>query len=216
MTRSPTSCVSGAAAVPKHLSTSLSLERCPHCAIVQPQLARITERENHRRGGHRRWGVYECLACGGLVVAAARVGDPAHVILECYPAAPNDPAETIPTRPREYLRQARDLLTQPASSVTLAGSAVDAMLKEKGLKEGRLYERIHDAVTQHLISEDMAQWAHQVGLDPNDPRYADERASTPTMEDAQRCLAFALTLADILFVLPGRVTRGIAESEPRP
>jgi hypothetical protein len=184
--------------------------------MVQPQLARITERENNRRGGHRRWGVYECLACGGLVVAAARVGDPAHVILERYPADPDDPADTIPTRPREYLRQARDLLTQPASSVTLAGSAVDAMLKEKGLKEGRLYERIHDAVTQHLISEDMAQWAHQVGLDQNDARYADERASTPTMEDARRCLTFALTLADILFVLPARVTRGIAESEHRP
>jgi hypothetical protein len=148
-------------------------------------------------------------------VAAARAGDPAHIIRECYPAAPNEPAETIPTRPREYLRQARDLLTQPASSVTLAGSAVDAMLKEKGLKEGRLYERIHDAVAQRLINEDMAQWAHQVGLDPNDPRYADERVSTPTLEDAQQCLAFALTLADILFVLPGRVTRGIAESERR-
>lgn len=85
----------------KQLSTTLPLERCPHCAIAQPQLARITERENNRRGGHRRWGVYECLACGGLVIAAARADDPAHVIIECYPLAPNDPPETIPTRPRE-------------------------------------------------------------------------------------------------------------------
>lgn len=200
----------------KQLSTSLSLERCPHCAIVQPQLARISERENNRRGGHRRWGVYECLTCGGLVVAAARVGDPAHVIIECYPVAPNDPPETIPMRPREYLRQARDLLAQPAGSILLSASAVDAMLKEKGLKDGRLYERIHDAVKQQLVSEDMAQWAHQVGLDPNDPRYAIERPSMPSIEDAQRCLSFATTLADILFVLPGRVTRGIAESEARP
>jgi len=98
----------------------------------------------------------------------------------------------------------------------LSASAVDAMLKEKGLKDGRLYERIHDAVKQHLISEDMAQWAHQVGLDPNDPRYVDERASMPSPEDARRGLNFAVTLADILFVLPGRVTRGIEESEPGP
>jgi hypothetical protein len=209
------SCLSGGT-VQKQLSTTLPLERCPHCAIAQPQLARITERENNRRGGHRRWGVYECLACGGLVIAAARADDPAHVIIECYPVAPNDPPETIPTRPREYLRQARDLLTQPTGSVMLSASAVDAMLKEKGLKDGRLYERIHDAVKQHLISEDMAQWAHQVGLDPNDPRYVDERASMPSPEDARRCLNFAVTLADILFVLPGRVTRGIEESEPGP
>ena len=200
----------------RHLSTSLPLERCPHCAIGQPQLARVSERENNRRGGHRRWGVYECLTCGGLVVAAARAEDPAHAIVECYPMAPDDPPDTIPARPRAYLRQARDLLSQATGSVTLSASAVDAMLKEKGLKDGRLYERIHDAVAQHLISEEMAQWAHQVGLDPNDPRYADERASMPTTEDAQRCLSFELTLAEILFVLPGRVTRGIVESERRP
>ncbi len=200
----------------KYLSTSLPLERCPHCAIVQPQLARVGERENNRRGIHRRWGVFECVTCGGLVIAAARVGDPMHIIVECYPGAPDEPSDAIPARPREYLRQARDVLGQPTGSVTLSASAVDAMLKEKGLKEGRLYERIHDAVAQHLISDDMAQWAHQVSLDPNDPRYADERASMPTTEHAQRCLRFALTLADILFVLPGRVTRGIVESEPRP
>jgi hypothetical protein len=193
----------------------LLLERCPHCAIAQPQLARITERENNRCGGHRRWGVYECLACGGLVIAAARAGDPAHVVIECYPAAPDDPPETIPARPRAYLRQARDLLTQPTGSVILSASAVDAMLEEKGLKEGRLYERIHDAAAQHLISDDMAQWAHQVGLDPNDPRYADMRTSSPSIEDARQCLGFALTLADTLFVLPSRVSRGIEESEPR-
>jgi hypothetical protein len=195
------------------MSTSLPLERCPHCSIVQPQLARISE--HHRRGGQRRWGVYECLTCGGLVIASARAGDPTHLVVECYPLAPDDPSDAIPARARDYLRQARDLLSQPTGSATLSAGAVDAMLKEKGLKEGRLYERIHAAVEQHLISEEMAQWAHQVGLDPNDPRYADERAAAPTIEDARRCLSFALTLADTLFVLPGRVTQGIAETERR-
>ena len=114
----------------KYLSTSLALERCPHCAIAHPQLARVTERENNRRGIHRRWGVYECLACGGLVTAAARAGDPLHAITECYPGAPDEPSDTIPARAREYLRQARDLLGQPTGSVTLSASAVDAMLKE--------------------------------------------------------------------------------------
>ena len=64
----------GEVTVQRQLSTSLQLERCPHCAFAQPQLARVTERENNRRGGHRRWGVYECLSCVGLVVAAARAG----------------------------------------------------------------------------------------------------------------------------------------------
>ncbi len=37
----------------------------------------------------------------------------------------------------------------------LAASAVDAMLKSKGKKEGSLYKRIEDAVAEHLITGDM-------------------------------------------------------------
>lgn len=73
--------------------------------------------------------VYECLACGGLVARLPQI---------------------LPRLRRDRLRGIRlarlRLLTRPAGSITLAGSAVDAMLKEMGLKEGRLYERIHDAV----------------------------------------------------------------------
>jgi hypothetical protein len=36
----------------------------------------------------------------------------------------------------------------------------------------------------------------------------------PSIEDAQRCLSFALTLADILFVLPGRVPGGSKNPSP--
>ena len=94
----------------------------------------------------------------------------------------------------------------------LAASAVDAMLKAKGYKDGSLYQRIKEAAVGHIITADMATWAHQVRLDANDQRHADESASFPTREEAQRSLDFALALAEILFVLPTRVTRGINES----
>jgi hypothetical protein len=63
MTRSPTSRLSGASAVPKRVLTSLSLERCPHRAILQPQLARITGRRGRGRGtAHVTWRDGDALA----------------------------------------------------------------------------------------------------------------------------------------------------------
>ena len=61
----------------------------------------------------------------------------------------------------------------------------------------------------------MAKWAHQVRLDANDQRHADESAPLSTKQDAERSVRFALALAEILFVLPARVTRGIEESKPK-
>jgi hypothetical protein len=97
----------------------------------------------------------------------------------------------------------------PAGAVMLAASAVDAMLKLKGYADGSLYTRIEKAVTDHAITADMAKWAHAVRLDANDQRHADQAAILPTQEDAKRVIDFAAALAEILFVLPSRVQRGI-------
>lgn len=90
----------------------------------------------------------------------------------------------------------------------LAASAVDAMLKDKGLKDGNLYGRINEAAKQHLITEEMGAWAHEVRLDANDERHADEDADLPSTEDAERVIEFVLALAQFLYVLPSRVERG--------
>lgn len=91
----------------------------------------------------------------------------------------------------------------------LAASAVDAMLKAKGLERGTLNARIDEAATRGIITSEMARWAHQVRLDANDPRHADEKAPPHDQASAQRVVDFALALADVLFVMPSRVTRGI-------
>ena len=95
----------------------------------------------------------------------------------------------------------------------MSAAAIDAMLKNRGLTTGSLYERIDKAAETHLITLDMAKWAHQVRLDANDQRHADEEAPLPVKEDAERCFRFAVALAEVLFVLPARVTRGIEETK---
>jgi len=90
----------------------------------------------------------------------------------------------------------------------LCASSVDAMLKAKGFKEGSLFARIEKASVQGLITKEMALWAHDVRLDANDERHADEAALLPSQKNAERCIEFTKALGLFLFVLPGMVQRG--------
>ena len=193
------------------LGPQLNLERCPHCLVDRPTF--------HNRGGyetdslvghgHRFWMPYSCSRCGGVVTAASRTQ--AGAVVEMYPA-PTEVDPAVPSPAREYLKQAMDSGQAPAGMVMLAASAVDAMLKNKGYAKGTLYERIDQAAENHLITEEMARWAHQVRLDANEPRHADEERPLPEPADAKRSADFALALAQYLFVLPSLVTRGISNT----
>ncbi len=120
--------------------------------------------------------------------------------------------DAVPERAREYLSQALASLHAPAGALMLAASSLDAMLKAKGYTDGSLYNRIDKASTDHLITAEMAAWAHEVRLDANDQRHADEAAEMPSQRDAEKVIEFALSLAEFLFVLPARVERGRREA----
>jgi hypothetical protein len=152
------------------------------------------------------WSIYSCGTCGKLVVAWAN--DHNQTVQEYFPKYDTIDLE-IPERPRAYLKQASESLHAPAGAVMLAASAVDSMLKAKGYSDGTLYARIDNAAANNAITSDMAEWAHAVRLDANDQRHADEGVSLPTSDDAQRAIAFAATLAQLMFVLPARVKRGL-------
>jgi hypothetical protein len=128
-------------------------------------------------------------------------------ITEIYPSG-KSVAPSIPERARNYLTQAISSMHAPSGAVMLAASAVDSMLKAKGYKDGTLYTRIEKAAKDHIITEEMAAWAHDVRLDANCERHADESFELPNEADAQRVIEFALALAEFLFVLPERVQRG--------
>jgi hypothetical protein len=127
---------------------------------------------------------------------------------------PSMVAETVPARAREYLSQAMASLHAPAGTVMLTASAVDAMLKEKGFKGGALNSRIDDAARAHLITAEMAAWAHEIRLDANNQRHADESAELPSVADAEKAIEFANALAQFLFVLPARVELGRKSIKP--
>ena len=194
------------------IELQLPLERCPHCYVAKPLLGKVWGGRTHdHAGGHlREWAAYACQSCGGVVTCAAGVDATGRLVTrisEMYPAT-TSVNQDIPDRARTYLTQALESIHAPAGSVMLAASAVDAMLKAKGRTSGTLYERIQAAAVDHLITTDMAAWAHDVRLDANDQRHSDDSVALPNQADAKRCVEFAMALAEFLFVLPARVARG--------
>lgn len=186
----------------------LALDRCPHCNVAKPLLGRVwgAESADHAGANKRFWSTYQCASCGGvmLVVSPANANQD---ITHMWPT-PQVVADEVPARAREFLSQAISSLHAPAGAVMLTASAVDAMLKDKGQKEGSLNARIEAAAKAHLITAEMAAWAHEIRLDANDQRHADEAASLPNAADAAKGIEFANALAQFLYVLPARVERG--------
>lgn len=205
---------------------NLALERCPHCFTANPTLNRqqaITVQAAKTAcvpanpGEYLQWHVYICNSCAGLVAAASVIPGGQIMFSPSAPAAKVVPdiaklSTDIPPQAARYLVQARETLSSPSASVITSASAVDAMLKARGYKEGVLFSRIQKAEDEGVLTKDMARWAHDVRLDANDERHAGLDASALTFQDATRCLEFAEALADLLFILPARVKRGLKSS----
>ncbi len=191
-----------------NLSPQLVLDRCAHCSVANPNLQQTlkTETNDHEGRNLRRWSIYKCGKCGGLVTASAPQFD--QLTIEIFPAS-TEISEDIPERAKSYLEQAVARIHAPAGAVMLAASSVDAMLKEKGYRTGSLYERIEQAVQDNLLTSEMANWAHEVRLDANDQRHADEGTTLPNDDDAKKVIDFVLAIAEYLFVLPAKIQRGL-------
>jgi hypothetical protein len=160
----------------------------------------------HTGANPRLWKAYPCSSCGGVVLACAYEADTP--IIEMYPKL-TLVDEAILEPARSYLNQAIESLHTPAGSVMLSASAVDAMLKVKKYTKGTLYSRIEKAAEDHLITDEMAKWAHEVRLDSNEPRHADINKPLPTNVEAKRSVDFVLALGEFIFVLPSQVQRGL-------
>ena len=195
-----------------YLNQQLSMDRCSHCSVSKPNIVLKTnfETESYDKEHKRIWGIYVCNNCGGVISAGGY--NWTEEVYELYPSN-RTVDSSIPTKARAFLHQANETIHSPSGSIMLSASAIDAMLKTKGYKEGSLYKRIEKAVEDHLITSEMAKWAHQVRLGANDERHADEDSELPTSKDAEKLIDFTTSLAQFLFVLPARIEQGIKESE---
>jgi hypothetical protein len=198
--------------VPALLATQLNLERCPHCNVDTPTLKYWNQQETQdfANSVKRLWRFYQCMRCGNMISAWAPAAN--QEAKEIYPR-PATVEDALPPRAKEYLAQALNSLSSPSGAIMLAASSVDAMLKAKGLKDGSLYSRIDKAAENHLITQEMAAWAHEVRLDANEQRHDDESQPLPDASAARRAVDFVVALGQFMFVLPARISRGIADAK---
>lgn len=203
-----------------------SLPRCPQCGTARPtlDLEAVLYRDLYGGTPADAWLIYQCTSCKNPVcfLSAVPVADVSQVrsllwngrylAREMLPSGNEDFADW-PDRARRYMLQAVEALGTPDGAVMLAGSAVDAMLKEKGLASGTVYRRIENAVADKLLTEAMGEWAHAVRLSANNPRHADLDEPHASLEEAKASIDFARALGQFLFVLPARIERGKEAAE---
>ncbi|MBW1613961.1 MAG: DUF4145 domain-containing protein [Deltaproteobacteria bacterium] len=196
------------------LESQLLLDRCPYCSIKRPNLKVNHEliTVDHRAANKRRWKIYKCESCGGVILANTNEGTGNNEVSEIYPKREHLD-EAIPEKPRTFLQEAIDSIHAPSASIMVCASSIDAMLKELGYKEGTLYSRIAEAKNDCILTPGMEAWANEIRLDANEQRHADEVKGLPSPAEALQSVEFAKALAEFLFVLPSRVKRGIEESK---
>jgi len=191
-----------------------NVSRCPHCSVATPSLKRIFISSNLVQratpGPKYGWAVFACSTCGGCILVR---GEPnsyngSTYVQKMFPT-PQEAHEDIPVTARTYLQQAYETLHAPDAAAVMAGSAVDAMLKEHGYIDGSVYTRINQAVEKHLLTEAMGEWAHSVRLGSNRPRHADAENPHVSPDEARQSVEFAEALGHFLFVLTARIQRGI-------
>jgi hypothetical protein len=194
------------------------VSRCPRCSVANPTMEILWQSKTliprGTPGPTHMWATFRCTTCGGVVLAKGAPDNPSHNahIIEVVPSS-KTAHEDIPNPARTFLQQALDTLHAPDAAAVMAGSAVDAMLKELGYKDGSVYDRINKAVEQHKLTEGMGAWAQEVRLGSNRPRHADAEKPHVSAEEAKQSVEFAEALGFFLFVLTKRVERGVAAAK---
>ena len=200
------------------MAVELEIDRCPYCNVDTPTMKHQAsfQSANHSKAKKWLWEAYACNRCGAVVFTGnsseTGVGNVAYTSKITIPEV-QAVSKSIPNPARSFLQQAKDSIhTAPSGSIMVSASAIDSMLKFHGYPNGKLYSRIEKACKDHLITDGMKKWAHQVRLDANAERHADEKRM-PNSEDAQMTYNFASALGDFLFVIPTMVEEGIEESK---
>ena len=213
----------------RFLPEQWSLDRCPHCKIARPNLVSqwddLEPPDSEKIRGQRRfWCAYRCSTCRSIILTCWSAQNitsketargPKSEFCDFYlneiiPAI-HEIAEEIPSPAREYLKDASNAVSSPNASIMAAASAVDAMLKHRGINEKNLYDALKKAVDTHIITQDMEKWGHHIRIEANDQRHV--KGPLATVEQAQAVVDFAEALGEFLFVLPSRVTRGIKKAD---
>lgn len=198
------------------------IRQCPHCGVATPLLSLVGKPKLHYKKEYDQFWYFaaQCSRCGHQTLFYGANGTHCDesddiYIQEHYPPL-RKANDELPTRALKFLQQAMESKHAPDGALMLSASAIDAMMKEIGYKDGSLYARIEQASTDGVLTRQMQEWAHEIRLSANEPRHADDQFEGATPEEAEQALEFASALGEYLFVLPARVSKWKQKVPPKP
>jgi hypothetical protein len=212
---------------------NVQLAICPFCYAKNPglHLIHLTDIElslpqarllgDQVAEGACQWALYSCtscLLCISVCIAQAWGATGRLRTVLAFPTivSSHSRLKDTPSSARDYLLEAERIRRDsPRSSILATATAIDHMLKHRGYKTGSLYERINAAVAAQEFPKSIGDWAHEVRLDANDIRHADEHTD-PSYYSAQRAdllWRLAATISDVWFGIPAEIARGRAATK---
>lgn len=196
------------------------VRRCAHCSVAKPLMTCVQKPTLHYKGDYLNYFYFtaSCSHCHHLTLFYAESSDnDVKSDMEVKTQYPHNKQadDELPERAKNFLKQAYESKHAPDGCLMLAASSIDAMLKDKGYIDGSLYKRIEDAATANFLTAEMSEWAHEIRLNANEPRHADDSFDGATTEDAEQVLQFASALSQYLYVLPSKVKKWKAKKIDR-
>lgn len=112
-----------------------------------------------------------------------------------------------------FLEAAANVKSGPNAAGAMFRKSIDVALSQVAPEaKGTLYARIDQAAEQDKITNDIAEWAHQVRLEGNDAAHSEDPF---TPEEALQLHKFTELLLMYLFTLPGMLAeRRAANDQP--
>ena len=87
----------------------------------------------------------------------------------------------------------------------MAGNAIETALIEHGANGGGLKDKIDSLAKRNVITQSLADWAHELKSIRNDAAHHAEKGTVLERKDAEDAVQFAEMLFLYLYTLPGMV-----------
>lgn len=127
-------------------------------------------------------------------------------ILDIYPKEFPDIPSDLPAEIQDmYSNDLTEILNSPKHVVIECRSIIETACKDRLQKtSGNLKKMIDELVTQSILPEIVAEWAHTIRMIANENVHGGEKSSP---DEANELLEFTTILLELLYSYPARIKR---------
>jgi len=113
----------------------------------------------------------------------------------------------LPEAIRKVMSEANSNIKSRAfiSTVAMCRKAIELVADDKGIKKGRLVDRIDEMETKKLIAPQLKDWAHEIRTVGNEALHEDPEAITE--KDAKNIFLFTQLFLEYVYVLPEKIRK---------